>query len=303
MWKTSILAAAALALLLPAAESQAAGLVIFSTGSMSEPMKEIGEAFTNSTGHKLSFVIGTTGALQGRLRAGELSDVIAISAEGADALAKEGRFAGAREPFARSVIAIAVKAGGRMPDISTPEMFKQAMVNAKSISISDPALGSLSGVYLLSLFEKLGIADEMKRKTVIKAVGTEVATAVANGEAEIGVTFRSELMPNKGVAVAPTFPEAIQSPDALRGRRVIRREGQGRGARVRCLCADARIAGETEADRRRGGSEAAIGGRDVEGSAGCGGGDAGNRPGGRGRAAFPGGRRDVGAVPRGRPSL
>ena len=211
MLKTSFIAAATLALLL-SAESRAADLVVFSTGSMSEPMKEIGEEFMHHTGHKLTYVIGTTGALQMRLRAGEHSDVIAISAEGADALAKEGRFDGAPEPFARSVIAIAVKKGTRMPDISTPEKFKQAMLNAKSISISDPKLSSISGVYILSLFEKMGIADEMKRKTLIKPVGIEVASAVANGEAEIGVTFRSELMPNKGVTVSETFPEAIQSP-------------------------------------------------------------------------------------------
>ena len=210
--RNRVIVSVAAGLLFAAVDVSAAELVVFSTGSMSEPMKEIGEEFAHHTGHKLSFVIGTTGALQGRLRAGEHADVIAISAEGGDALAKEGRFAGAREPFARSVIAIAVKAGAPMPDISTPDKFKQAMLKAKSISISDPGLTSISGVYLLSLFEKMGIAEEMKRKTVVKPVGLDVATAVANGEVEIGATFRSELMPNKGVSVSPTFPEAIQSP-------------------------------------------------------------------------------------------
>ena len=208
----AIVVAASLALMVSATEGRAAELVIFSTGSMSEPMKEIGEEFMHKTGHKLSYVIGTTGALQARLRAGEHADAIAISAEGAEALANEGRFSGAREPFARSVIAIAVQAGTPMPDISTPDKFRQTMLTAKSISISDPAQTSISGVYLLSLFEKMGIAEDMKRKTLVKPVGIQVATAIANGEAEIGVTFRSELLPNKGVTVSETFPEAIQSP-------------------------------------------------------------------------------------------
>ena len=82
MLKTSLAVVAAFALSL-STESRAAELVIFSTGSMSEPMKEIGEAFMHKTGHKLSYVIGTTGALQARLRAGEHADAIAISAEGA----------------------------------------------------------------------------------------------------------------------------------------------------------------------------------------------------------------------------
>jgi molybdate transport system substrate-binding protein len=58
----------------------------------------------------------------------------------------------------------------------------------------------------------MGIADAMKSKIVYRTQGSEVAEAVASGEAEFGITFTSELRPNKGVRVAGTLPTAIQLP-------------------------------------------------------------------------------------------
>ncbi len=184
-------------------------------------MKEIGEEFMHKTGHKLSYVIGTTGALQTRLRAGEHADVIAISAEGADALAKEGRFSGAREPFARSVIAIAVKAGTPMPDISTPDKFKQTMLNAKSISISDPAQTSISGVYLLSLFEKMGIAERDEAQDAGQAGGDRSGDGdrERRGRDRRHVPERADA--EQGRHRVRDVPGSDPEPDAVRGRRVV----------------------------------------------------------------------------------
>ena len=96
----AIVVAASSASMVSAAESRAAELVIFSTGSMSEPMKEIGEEFMHKTGHKLVCLIGTDGRASGASARGRTArEPIAISAEGADALTQKRRFSGAREPF------------------------------------------------------------------------------------------------------------------------------------------------------------------------------------------------------------
>ena len=55
-------------------------------------------------------------------------------------------------------------------------------------------------------------ADQVKAKTVYRTQGSEVADSVAKGEAEIGITFTSEMLPNKGVKVVGTLPDAIQLP-------------------------------------------------------------------------------------------
>src|SRR5258705_4905557 len=60
--------------------------------------------------------------------------------------------------------------------------------------------------------KRMGIADQMKSKIVYRNQGSEVADAVAKGDAELGISFIAELAPNKGVKVAGPLPQEIQSP-------------------------------------------------------------------------------------------
>jgi molybdate transport system substrate-binding protein len=193
--------------------AHAADLTIFTGGSMAAPLKEIGRAYTRATGNGLHFVAATTGVLLDKIHAGERPDIIVISAESITALQKEGRIAqGSRSDIARSLLGVAVKKNVRPPDISTPDAFKAAMLSARTISYPDPAKGATSGLYIVSLFQRLGIAEAMKAKTIVKPVGADVAAAVAAGEAELGVTFVSELIPDKRLRVIGPFPAAIQNP-------------------------------------------------------------------------------------------
>jgi molybdate transport system substrate-binding protein len=129
-----------------------------------------------------------------------------------DTLEKEKRIvAGSRIDLARALIGVGVRAGAASPDLSTPDTFKAALLAAKSVSYVNPASGGTSGTYFEGLLQKMGIADAMKPKIVYRTQGSEVANAVAKGEAEMGITFTSELKPNAGV-MAGTLPAAIQLP-------------------------------------------------------------------------------------------
>ncbi len=193
--------------------AQAVELKILATGSMAEPLKALGEAFTHNTGHTLSFSLGTTGVVMNKLKGGERADVIVISVEAADTLEKDGRLVAAtRADVANSLLGVAVKTGAAAPDISTPEAFKKAVLAARSISYPDPALGATSGIYIESLFTRLGIAEDAKRKASVKPIGAQVAAAVASGDIELGLTFLSELVPNRGVKIVGPFPDPIQNP-------------------------------------------------------------------------------------------
>src|SRR6185369_6943537 len=87
-----------------------------------------------------------------------------------------------------------------------------SLLAARSVSYVDPKAGGTSGTYFEGLLKRMGIAEVMKSKIVYRNQGSEVADAVAKGEAELGITFTSELQPNKGVKVAGTLPAAIQLP-------------------------------------------------------------------------------------------
>jgi molybdate transport system substrate-binding protein len=203
----------ALTATLAATSARAADLGVYSGGSLAEPLKTIGADFTRATGRGLSFASGTTGVMLARIRAGEKVDVMILAADGMEALQKEGLILpGSTKPVSSSLLGVAVKAGAPHPDISTPAKFRAAMLNARSIAYPDPALGATSGLYIADLFRQMGIADQMKAKTVVKPVGAQAGAAVAVGEVELAVTFISELVWDSRLEVVGTFPKEILNP-------------------------------------------------------------------------------------------
>jgi len=203
-------------LLLPVAAIAQTGkteLRVFVGGAVTAPVREAGDSFARASGNTLVYVSDTTGALQKRLAAGEKADLVVVAAPGMDALQKEGLVvAASRVDLARALIGVAVKAGAPSPDLSTPDSFKAALLKARSVSYVNPSAGGTSGTYFEGLMQRMGIAEAMKPKIVYRTQGSEVADAVAKGDAEFGISFTSELLPNKGVKVAGPLPAAVQLP-------------------------------------------------------------------------------------------
>lgn len=219
-------------ILLPALVVAQTEVRVFVGGAMTGPVREAGAAFARSSGHTLVYVSDTTGALQKRLAAGERADVVVVTGPAMDTLQKESRVvAGSRVDLARALIGVGVRVGAPSPDLSTPDTFKAALLKARSVSYVNPASGGTSGTYFEGLMQRMGIADAMKAKIVYRTQGSEVADAVATGEAELGITFTSELQPNKGVTVAGTLPAAIQLP-TIYAAAVATTAGSGEAARA-----------------------------------------------------------------------
>jgi molybdate transport system substrate-binding protein len=186
---------------------------VFVGGAVTAPAKEAGAAFTRASGNAVVYASDTTGALQRRLASGEPADVVIVAAPGMEALEKQKLVTpGTRVDLARALIGVAVRAGAPSPDLSTPDTFKAALLRARSVSYVSPAAGGTSGTYFEGLLQRFGIAEAMKPRIVYRMQGSEVADAVAKGEAELGISFTSELQPNPGVKVAGTLPAAIQLP-------------------------------------------------------------------------------------------
>ena len=116
-----------------------------------------------------------------------------------------------RIDLAKDFIGVAVRVGAKAPNLSSRESFKEAMLAAKSVSYVDPKTGSPSGRYMAGLFQEMGIAGEMNKKTVFRDQGAQVADAVARGDAEVGITFTSEMVANSGEIVG-ILPIPIQFP-------------------------------------------------------------------------------------------
>jgi molybdate transport system substrate-binding protein len=212
MW-TKPLFALGTAALLAAAPAAGADLKIFVGGAMTETVEKIGAEFVRSSGNKLEYVSDTTGALLNKLKAGEKPDVLVVTATAMDSLQKDGVLvSGSRAELVRALIGVAMKPGAKAPDLSSADAFKKSLLAARSVSYVNPKAGGTSGTYFEGLLAKMGIADAMKPKIVYRNQGSEVADAVAKGDAELGVSFIAELAPNKGVKVAGALPDAIQLP-------------------------------------------------------------------------------------------
>ena len=117
---------------------------------------------------------------------------------------------GTRADLAKVGIGVVVKAGAPLPDITTDEAFKRALLAAKSVAYIDPKAGGSSGIYVDKLLQRLGIADQVRAKAVL-VQGGAVADKVADGEAEIGVHQISEILPVAGVTLVGPLPADIQN--------------------------------------------------------------------------------------------
>jgi molybdate transport system substrate-binding protein len=92
------------------------------------------------------------------------------------------------------------------PDIGSADAVKKSVLAAKSVAYSAGA----SGIYLVSMFQKLGISDQVKSKTATVKPGEPVGEVVARGEAEIGFHQVSELIPVKGIQILGPLPSELQ---------------------------------------------------------------------------------------------
>jgi molybdate transport system substrate-binding protein len=142
-----------------------------------------------------------------RVRAGEPFDAVVLAADVIDQLEGEGRIlTGSRVDLVRSGVSVAVRAGGSQPDIGTEEAVRHAVESATSISYSTGP----SGAHLMRLFERWGIADSIKARTVQAPPGVPVGRLVAEGSVELGFQQLSELMHVEGIDVLGPLPPAIQ---------------------------------------------------------------------------------------------
>jgi molybdate transport system substrate-binding protein len=213
---------AALAVSLPlaftAAHANAAQLKVMVSGAMAHALQEVSEDFAKKNGHQLEFFASTTGVVQDKVRAGEKADVVEVTAAGMDALEKEKLVVpGTRVDLARANIGVAVREGAPVPDIATVDSLKARLVAAKSVAWIDPKVGGAAGAAIVSLLTKMGIADEVMKKSVYGKTGAEAVQKMAAGEADIAISFISEIKPIKGARVVGPLPAAIQAPATYAG--------------------------------------------------------------------------------------
>lgn len=172
-------------------------------------------AYERASGNKVTVSADSAKAMVARIKAGEPGDAVVLGTGAVKELADAGIVvAASRRAFARAIVGVGVRAGAARPDISSVNAFRASLLAAKSIAHT---VHGASGMYIPTLLEKLGIAEQMKAKTVTRP-GGYIGKVVVAGEAEIALQQIPELMAVPGLdLVGPVPPEVQKSFETSAG--------------------------------------------------------------------------------------
>ena len=201
-----LIVAAAATLILPTM-TFAAELKVLSTQATEDTYRELVPQFEKATGYTVTTIFTGTLDAQKRLAAGESYDMVIMAGPAIDAQIKAGKVAsGSRVDLAKSGVGVGVPKGAPKPDIGTTEALKKTLLAARSIGYSTGP----SGVYMIGLFEKLGLSDQVRDKLKQTPTGVFVGTIIANREVEIGFQQVSEVGNFPGVDYVGPLPAEVQ---------------------------------------------------------------------------------------------
>jgi molybdate transport system substrate-binding protein len=138
-----------------------------------------------------------------RINAGEQFDILTAPPPVLDNMIKAGKLeADTRTLLVSSDVGVEVRAGTPKPDISTVAAFKQALLNASSITYL-PAPG------VPQMLERLGVVDAIKSKSTIPNSDI-VSELVAKGEVELGIVVITQILTTPGVELVGPLPAEIK---------------------------------------------------------------------------------------------
>jgi molybdate transport system substrate-binding protein len=187
--------------------ANAVEITVLSTQATEQSYRELLPQFEKASGHTVKTTYTGTLDARKRIAAGEPFDLLIMASPDIDDFIKSGTLvAGSRIDLAKSGIGAGVPAGAAKFDISSTEALKKTLLSAKSIGYSTGP----SGNYLITLFERLGIADQVKPKLKQTPTGVFVGSITANREVEIGFQQISEMATFPGVDYIGPLPADVQ---------------------------------------------------------------------------------------------
>ena len=180
---------------------------VLAAGAVQNAVRQLEAGFLAASGHTLKPEFDTVGALRNRVLAGERADVVILSEAGMGALDAAAMIdARSRIELGSTAVALAVRKGAAVPDLSSPEALRRSLLAATSIAYADPARGATAGGHFAGVLERLGIAGEVRSRVTVLPFGGDVIKAVAEGRFEIGVSQSSEIVAHADVVLAGRLP-------------------------------------------------------------------------------------------------
>jgi molybdate transport system substrate-binding protein len=191
-------------------------ITLIAPGGIRAAIEQLIPGFESKTGRKVKATFGSGGGTRQQVARGEAFDVPIVQRPYPEVLASGNVVVSSATPLATIALGVAVKKGAPKPDLSSAEAVKRTLLAAKFVSYPDAARGAAAGVSFNETLKKMGIAEQMQPKIKLAQGGAAAMTMVAKGEAEIGLTFLSE-MEDPGIDVVGPLPREISTPTSLVG--------------------------------------------------------------------------------------
>jgi len=188
-------------------------LKVLGAGPVKRGVTLLAEKFRKESGVGISIEFAGAPNVRERVLAGEAVDIAIVPQATMDEFAAQGKIVAATQAaVGRSRMGVAVRKGSAVPGMADVDAFRKAMLEADEIVCNVAS----SGVYMIKLLERLGIADAVKDKVlklpntvkVMEHVAASSARVIGAGQlAEI-----SELIDGgTGIELAAPLPDAIQN--------------------------------------------------------------------------------------------
>lgn len=181
---------------------------ILSAGAVEPGLVAALAVYQKETGKKVAVTFNTAPQIRERVeKNGERFDVVIVPPAVMDAFAQAGRVDAERVTLGRVGQGIAVRPDAPVPDISSVEALKRALLEAESV-VFNRATG---GQYIESMLRKISVYEQIEGKTTRYASAAQVMDHLLKGKGrEVGFAPMTEIMLYKGKGlrfVGPLPPE------------------------------------------------------------------------------------------------
>jgi molybdate transport system substrate-binding protein len=198
--------------------SAAAALQVTAAGAYEHVIKDLAPLFARDAGVPIQMTVANAAGVIKRLEAREPVDVVLTSAAGIAHLVAAGLAdAGSQAEIARVRLGAAVPPGLPLPDLSTADAVRAALLSARRVASIDPKGGGTSGPLIAKLFERLGVAVQLAESGGLSKTGKDVVRAIASGEATFGVSQATEFIGTKDVQFAGYLAPEVQAVSVYSG--------------------------------------------------------------------------------------
>jgi len=193
--------------------AESAEITLLCSNAFRPVVTELAPQFERSTGHKLVIrFMGTN--LKTAIEAGEQFDVAISQSDVIEGLIDQKKIgAGTNVALANTRIGLAIRAGAPRPDIGSVDAFKQSLLKAKAVTYSGEGR---AGLDVAGIFERLGIADQMKSKSIL-FTGASGPQYVLDGRADLIMQTVAGITGIQGLEYVGPLPDGVQVKTILAG--------------------------------------------------------------------------------------